>query len=61
MKSNKKGYLEEGRRRKRIVQNKKQRIFRIFKNQRDKRMVFHYTNFVVETNAWWLRRVRPVS
>ncbi len=23
-------------------------------------MGFHYTNFVVETNAWWLRRVRPV-
>ena len=23
-------------------------------------MVFHYTNFVVETNSWWLRRVRPV-
>ncbi|EAR99761.1 transmembrane protein, putative (macronuclear) [Tetrahymena thermophila SB210] len=23
-------------------------------------MVFHYTNFVQETNAWWLRRVRPV-
>ena len=23
-------------------------------------MVFHYTNFVFETNAWWLRRVRPV-
>merc|ERR1712125_187512 len=21
--------------------------------------VFHYTNFVVETNAWWLKRVRP--
>jgi hypothetical protein len=24
-------------------------------------MVYHYTNFIVETNAWWLRRVRPVS
>jgi len=23
-------------------------------------MVYHYTNFVWETNAWWLRRVRPV-
>ena len=23
-------------------------------------MVFHYTNFVAETNAWWCRRVRPL-
>ena len=23
-------------------------------------MVFFYTNFVAETNAWWIRRVRPV-
>ena len=23
-------------------------------------MVFHYTNFVVETNAWWLKRIRPL-
>lgn len=23
-------------------------------------MVFHYTNFVVETNVWWIRRIRPV-
>lgn len=23
-------------------------------------MVYFYTNFVAETNAWWLRRVRPV-
>lgn len=23
-------------------------------------MVYHYTNFVFETNAWWLRRVRPI-
>ena len=23
-------------------------------------MVFHYTNFMWETNAWWIRRVRPV-
>jgi len=23
-------------------------------------MVFHYINFVQETNNWWLRRVRPV-
>ncbi|EGR33545.1 hypothetical protein IMG5_049820 [Ichthyophthirius multifiliis] len=23
-------------------------------------MVFHYTNFVVETNVWWLRRFRPL-
>jgi hypothetical protein len=23
-------------------------------------MVFHHTNFVAETNIWWLRRVRPV-
>lgn len=23
-------------------------------------MVYHYTNFVVETNTWFLRRVRPV-
>lgn len=24
-------------------------------------MVYHYTNFIWETNAWWLRRVRPVE
>lgn len=24
-------------------------------------MVYHYTNFIAETNAWWLRRVRPVT
>lgn len=23
-------------------------------------MVFHYVNFIAETNAWWLRRIRPV-
>ena len=23
-------------------------------------MVFHYTNFVAETNVWWIRRIRPV-
>ena len=23
-------------------------------------MVYFYTNFAAETNAWWLRRVRPV-
>jgi hypothetical protein len=23
-------------------------------------MVFFYTNYAAETNAWWLRRVRPV-
>jgi len=23
-------------------------------------MGFHYTNFMFESNAWWLRRVRPV-
>lgn len=23
-------------------------------------MVYHYTNFIYETNGWWLRRVRPV-
>jgi len=23
-------------------------------------MVFHHTNYVAETNIWWLRRVRPV-
>jgi len=23
-------------------------------------MVFHYTNFVAETNIWWIRRIRPV-
>jgi hypothetical protein len=22
--------------------------------------MFYYTNFIVETNAWWLRRVRPL-
>ena len=22
--------------------------------------MFYYTNFIVETNTWWLRRVRPV-
>ena len=22
--------------------------------------MFYYTNFIVETNVWWLRRVRPV-
>jgi hypothetical protein len=22
--------------------------------------MFYYTNFIAETNAWWLRRVRPV-
>jgi hypothetical protein len=22
--------------------------------------MFYYTNFILETNAWWLRRVRPV-
>ena len=22
-------------------------------------MVYHYTNLVMETNAWWVRRVRP--
>lgn len=27
----------------------------------DNNMVYHYTNFIVETNGWWLRRVRPVS
>lgn len=21
--------------------------------------MFYYTNFIVETNTWWLRRVRP--
>ena len=24
-------------------------------------MVYHYSNFIWETNAWWLRRVRPVN
>lgn len=24
-------------------------------------MVFHHTNYVVETNVWWIRRVRPVN
>jgi len=24
-------------------------------------MAFHYTNYVVETNIWWLRRIRPVK
>jgi len=24
-------------------------------------MVYHYTNFSFETNAWWIRRVRPVK
>jgi len=24
-------------------------------------MVYHYTNFIVETNTWWLKRVRPVD
>ena len=23
-------------------------------------MVFHYTNFIQETNTWWIRKVRPV-
>ena len=23
-------------------------------------MVFHFTNYVAETNIWWLRRIRPV-
>lgn len=23
-------------------------------------MVYHHTNFVAETNTWWLRRIRPV-
>lgn len=23
-------------------------------------MVYFYTNYAAETNAWWLRRVRPV-
>mmetsp|Transcript_10967 Transcript_10967/g.12581 ORF Transcript_10967/g.12581 Transcript_10967/m.12581 type:complete len:125 (-) Transcript_10967:165-539(-) len=23
-------------------------------------MVFYYASFVAETNAWWLRRVRPI-
>lgn len=23
-------------------------------------MVYQWTNFVWETNAWWLRRIRPV-
>jgi hypothetical protein len=22
--------------------------------------MFYYTNFIAETNAWWLRRVRPL-
>ena len=22
-------------------------------------MVFHHTNYTMETNVWWLRRVRP--
>lgn len=22
--------------------------------------MFYYTNFIVETNTWWLRRVRPI-
>lgn len=22
--------------------------------------MFYYTNFIAETNAWWLRRVRPI-
>jgi hypothetical protein len=24
-------------------------------------MVYHHTNFVAETNTWWLRRIRPVN
>ena len=23
-------------------------------------MVFFYTNYAAETNAWWLRRIRPL-
>lgn len=23
-------------------------------------MVFHYVNFISETNTWWLRKIRPV-
>eukprot|EP01016_Furgasonia_blochmanni_P025145 TRINITY_DN270_c0_g1_i1.p1 TRINITY_DN270_c0_g1~~TRINITY_DN270_c0_g1_i1.p1 ORF type:complete len:217 (+),score=59.71 TRINITY_DN270_c0_g1_i1:3-653(+) len=30
------------------------------KAKRRRIMVFHWTNFVVETNQWWIRRVRPV-
>jgi len=22
--------------------------------------MFYYTNFILETNQWWLRRVRPI-
>ncbi len=22
--------------------------------------MFYYTNFIVETNVWWLRRIRPI-
>lgn len=22
--------------------------------------MFYYTNFIMETNTWWLRRVRPL-
>lgn len=22
--------------------------------------MFYYTNFIMETNVWWLRRVRPI-
>jgi len=22
--------------------------------------MFYYTNFIAETNNWWLRRVRPI-
>lgn len=22
--------------------------------------MFYYTNFIAETNTWWLRRVRPI-
>ena len=22
--------------------------------------MFYYTNFIVETNTWWLRRLRPI-
>jgi hypothetical protein len=26
----------------------------------NKRSMFYYTNFIMETNQWWLRRVRPL-
>eukprot|EP01017_Pseudomicrothorax_dubius_P035511 TRINITY_DN497_c0_g1_i1.p1 TRINITY_DN497_c0_g1~~TRINITY_DN497_c0_g1_i1.p1 ORF type:complete len:162 (+),score=48.62 TRINITY_DN497_c0_g1_i1:28-513(+) len=28
--------------------------------QKGRKMVYHYTNFVAETNVWWLRRIRPL-